>query len=207
MTAVHTPDSPNKFLVKHRGAVSRMDRETKNNHRSLTFWFTGLSGSGKSTIAHAVEKQLFFENGMQIYVLDGDNVRHGLCGDLSFSSEGRSENIRRVAELCKIFVDNGTICLCALISPLEADRNKAKTILGSDFREIFISCPLSVCEHRDTKGFYNLAKEGIIQNYTGISSPYEEPKSPDLLVETNKFGEKECTAMVVSFILRELARA
>jgi adenylylsulfate kinase len=141
---------------------------------------------------------------MQVYVFDGDNVRHGLCGDLSFSLEARAENIRRIAEACKLFLENGTICLCAFISPMEKDRDKVKEIVGEDFREVYIKCPLETCEARDVKGYYKLAREGKIKNYTGISSPYEAPLQPDLVLETEKKTIEESTEEFERFILASI---
>ncbi|TIH18008.1 adenylyl-sulfate kinase [Marinifilum sp. JC120] len=193
--------SSEKNIQMFRGEVCREDREKLNRHRSAVFWFTGLSGSGKSTIAHGVEKKLFDE-GMRGYVFDGDNVRHGLCGDLSFSPAARTENIRRIAEVAKLFIENGTVCMCAFISPLKIYREMAREIIGdADFYEIFITCPLELCEQRDVKGFYKLAREGKIKNYTGISAPYELPENPDLIVETDKESLEESVARVKEFIL------
>ncbi len=163
------------------------------------FWFTGLSGSGKSTIAHAIEK-ILFDQGLQITVFDGDNVRHGLCGDLSFSVEGRRENIRRIAEVAKLFAENGTICLCAFITPLEEYRQSIKHILGDDYYEIFIKCSVEECEKRDVKGYYKLAREGKIKNYTGISAPFETPKNPDFMIDTENCTLDECVQSVLSFL-------
>lgn len=196
--------SSEKKIKKFRGEVSREDREQLNNHKSAVFWFTGLSGSGKSTIAHKVEKMLF-DRQMRAYVFDGDNVRHGLCSDLSFSSVARTENVRRIAEVSKLFVGNGTICMCAFISPLHSDREMVRDIVGeNDFYEIFVTCPLEVCEERDVKGYYKLAREGKIKNYTGISAPYEEPENPDLVVNTDKCNLEESVDVVMSFILEKV---
>lgn len=192
-----------KHIQKFRGKVSRSDRENRNGHSSAVFWLTGLSGSGKSTIAHEVEKRLF-DKEMQIYVFDGDNVRHGLCGDLSFSPEGRAENIRRIAETAKLFAENGTICLCAFISPMRSDRLKVREIVGEDFHEIYVKCPVEECENRDVKGYYKLAREGKIKNYTGISAPYEEPTSPGLILETEKHSIEESTDQFTEFILKSI---
>ena len=176
------PHSPNAIL--HQAAVSRPRRETLNGHRSANLWFTGLSGSGKSTLAHALEERLHLM-GCRTYVFDGDNVRHGLCGDLGFSLEDRSENLRRIAEMVGLFLDAGTIALSAFISPLEKDRVRVREIIGADnLIEIYCNCSLEVCEQRDVKGLYKLAREGKIKNYTGISSPYEAPKHPDLELDT-----------------------
>ncbi|WP_432738793.1 adenylyl-sulfate kinase [Maridesulfovibrio sp. FT414] len=193
-----------KHLTRFRGEVSRRDREEFCGHRSAVLWFTGLSGSGKSTIAHGVEKRLH-DAGMRSYVFDGDNVRHGLCSDLSFSPAARTENIRRIAEVSKLFAENSTICMCAFISPLMSDREMAREIIGDDdFYEIFVTCPLSVCEARDVKGYYKLAREGKIKNYTGISAPYEAPDNPDLLVDTDVETLEESIDKVFGFILEKV---
>lgn len=192
-----------KNIRRFRGEVARKDREGLNEHKSAVFWFTGLSGSGKSTIAHGVEKKLF-DSAMRAYVFDGDNVRHGLCSDLSFSSAARTENIRRIAEVSKLFAENGTICMCAFISPLIADREMARDIIGKDdFYEIFVTCPLEVCEERDVKGFYKMAREGKIKNYTGISAPYEAPQQADLVVDTDVETLEESVAKVFDFIIKK----
>lgn len=193
-----------KHLKRFRGEVSRKDRENKHGHRSAVFWFTGLSGAGKSTIAHGVEKKLF-DAGKRVYVFDGDNVRHGLCSDLSFSSAARAENIRRIAEVANLFVDNGTICMCAFISPLKEYRDLARAVIDDgDFYEVYITCPLSLCESRDVKGYYKLAREGKIKNYTGISAPYEAPESPDLIVDTDGETLQESVDKVMQFVLEKV---
>lgn len=194
-----------KNIQEFRGKVSRIDREQLNGHPSAVFWLTGLSGSGKSTIAHEVEKQLH-DRDLQVYVFDGDNVRHGLCGDLSFSPEGRAENIRRIAETSKLFAENGTICLCAFISPMKSDRDKVKSIVGNDFREVYVKCKVEECENRDVKGYYKLAREGKIKNYTGISAPYEEPIDPSLILQTDLYTVDESTEELRNFILETLNR-
>ena len=199
---MHSPKSPN--TVMYRGKIDRQARETLNRHPSKVFWFTGLSGSGKSTLAHLVEEELH-RQGVRTYVFDGDNVRHGLCGDLSFSPEGRAENLRRIAEMVKLFLDAGTLCLTAFISPLEADRQKVRRIVGEeDFFEIYIKCPIRVCEERDVKGLYKLARAGKIQNYTGVSAPYEEPQNPDLVVETDRCEVGDCVGAIVNFVRARL---
>lgn len=189
-----------KNIKKFRGEVARLNREQLNRHRSAVFWLTGLSGSGKSTIAHKVEKNLF-DSGRRAYVFDGDNVRHGLCSDLSFSPTARTENVRRIAEVAKLFVENGTICICAFISPLEKDREQVREIVGEqDFYEIHVTCPLSVCEERDVKGYYKLAREGKIKNYTGISAPYEIPENPDLVLNTDNVPLLDSARELFDFI-------
>ncbi|MDA8164025.1 MAG: adenylyl-sulfate kinase [Desulfobacteraceae bacterium] len=171
-------------IVWHHATVTRLRREQLNGHRAVNLWFTGLSGSGKSTLAHAVEERLH-SMGCRTFVFDGDNVRHGLCSDLGFSIEDRSENIRRIAEMVKLFLEAGVIALTAFISPLEKDRQRVKSIIGGEnMLEIHCDCPLEICEQRDVKGLYKKARAGLIKNYTGISSPYEAPANPDLCLET-----------------------
>ncbi|SOB60058.1 Adenylyl-sulfate kinase [Pseudodesulfovibrio profundus] len=194
-----------KNICRHSGVISRTDWECLNSHKSAVFWLTGLSGAGKSTIAHGVEKELF-NLGMRAKVFDGDNVRHGLCGDLSFSDEARAENTRRIAEVAKLFVENGTICLCAFISPLKADRERVQAIIGpGDYYEVFISCPVDECEQRDVKGYYKMARQGKIKNYTGVSAPYEAPDNPDLTVETAGHSVEDSVQCVVAFIKSKIA--
>ncbi len=188
-----------KYIKAPRSHVSPAMREEKNGHKGAVFWFTGLSGAGKSTIAHAVEKVLFDQD-KQVMVLDGDIIRHGLCADLSFSPQGRAENIRRIAELSHIFAKQGFICLCAFISPLKIYREMAQVIIEDAFHEVYISCSLKECEARDVKGFYKLAREGKIKNYTGISAPYEEPEDAGLVINTENVSVDECVAQAISFI-------
>lgn len=189
-----------KNIVWHHASVTRRHREMLNGHTSMVVWFTGLSGSGKSTLAHAVEEELY-KRGCQTYVLDGDNVRHGLCSNLSFSLEDRSENIRRVAETAKLMVEAGIIILTAFISPLCQDRRQAREIFQyGDFIEIFCSAPLEICENRDVKGLYKRARAGKIQNYTGISSPYEAPLKPELIVDTANLPLETCVKQVVELL-------
>ena len=192
----HSPDT-----VWHKATVTRYRREKLSKHRSILLWFTGLSGSGKSTLAHSVEERLH-SMGCKTYVFDGDNVRHGLCGDLSFTEVDRKENIRRISEMCKLFLDAGVIALTAFISPSETDRQKAKELIGDDYFEIYCDCPIEVCEERDIKGLYKQAREGKIKNFTGISAPYDVPKSPNLIVDTS--GEKpldECVDEITSKLI------
>ncbi|MGV1098228.1 adenylyl-sulfate kinase [Thiovibrio sp. JS02] len=171
-------------VVWHDTSVCRRDREKMLGHRSVNLWFTGLSGSGKSTLAHAAARRLH-DLRCQAYVFDGDNIRHGLCADLGFSIEDRHENIRRIAQVVKLFLDAGVISLSAFISPMRTDRKMVRDFLGAgDFLEIYCKCSLEVCEQRDVKGLYKKAREGKIKNYTGISSPYEEPVGPDLVIDT-----------------------
>jgi adenylylsulfate kinase len=181
--------SKNSDLVWHHATVTRKRREELNKHKGALVWFTGLSGAGKSTLAHAVEEQLH-QKGYRTYVLDGDNVRHGLCADLSFTEDDRHENIRRIAHMAHQFVEAGLIVLTAFISPFQMDRENARKIVGDDFHEIYCKCSLDVCEQRDVKGLYKKARAGNIKYFTGISSPYEEPKTPSLILNTeNNFNE------------------
>ena len=181
MTA-STPKATN--IVWHEASVDRAARADKRGHRSAILWFTGLSGSGKSTLANAVNAALF-ERGLGTYVLDGDNVRHGLCKDLGFSDADREENIRRIGEVAKLFPDAGVIVLTAFVSPFRADRDKARDLVeAGDFFEIFCAADLDVCESRDPKGLYAKARSGAIKEFTGISSPYEAPDTPELKIDT-----------------------
>lgn len=176
-------------VVWHNATVTTARREHQNGHKGGLFWFTGLSGSGKSTLAHAVEERLFQE-GFNTFVLDGDNVRHGLCADLSFSDNDRKENIRRISHLSNLFVQAGVIVLTAFISPFRQDRLNARKITGEDFYEIFCDCDLSVCESRDVKGLYKKARAGEIPFFTGIDSPYEAPENPELASKTDSDLDK-----------------
>lgn len=190
--------SPATNVIKHRAAVSRPRRETQNGHMSINLWFTGLSGSGKSTLAHAVEERLHLM-GCRTYVFDGDNVRHGLCKDLGFSLEDRSENMRRIAEMISLFLDSGIISLTAFISPLKADREKVKAIIGEEnLIEVYCNCSLEICEERDVKGLYKKARAGEIKNYTGISSPYEAPEHPDIDLDTGNRPLRDCVNDIIT---------
>lgn len=195
----------NKFNCKFRGEICRGHREKRNGYRAVTLWFTGLSGSGKSTIAHAVEKRLF-DLGANVYVFDGDNVRHGLCGDLSFSPEDRAENVRRIGEMTKLFLDAGTICLCAFITPRKEVRQRLREMHEpDDFFLVHVDCPVEVCESRDVKGYYKLAREGKIKNYTGINAPYDIPESPDLAVDSDAEPLLESVNKVLAFLADKIA--
>jgi adenylylsulfate kinase len=182
------------------GVVARADREHVRGHKGAALWFTGLSGSGKSTIASKVEHELL-SLGCAAYVLDGDNVRHGLCRDLGFSPEDRDENIRRIGEVAKLFVDANVLCLCAFISPYRAVRAQLRTLLGSpDFVEIHVRASLRTCEQRDPKGLYKKAREGKISDMTGIGSPYEEPDNPELVLDTERSTADESVQQVLGFL-------
>ncbi len=186
--------------VWHNATVTRSRREKLNRHKGAVLWFTGLSGAGKSTLAHTVEERLH-QLGCRTYVFDGDNVRHGLCGDLGFTAEDRRENIRRIVEMGKLFVDAGIIALAAFISPFEKDRQRARERLGADYNEIYCRCSVEVCEQRDIKGLYKRARAGEIKDFTGISSPYEEPKRPELTVDTGTQPLQYCADQVI-YLLR-----
>jgi adenylylsulfate kinase len=187
----------------HEGHVTREHRESGHGHRGAVIWLTGLSGSGKSTIANAVD-HLLFEAGCTSYVLDGDNIRHGLNGDLGFSPEDRTENIRRIGEVAKLFADSGALVLTAFISPYRADRDRARAITDrpGDFIEVYVECPLETCEERDPKGLYERARAGEIPEFTGISAPYERPQSPELVVNTGGRGVEECALEVLDYLRR-----
>lgn len=181
--------------------VTRECREKKNNHRSVIVWFTGLSGSGKSTLAHAIEDVLH-SMGCSTFVLDGDNVRHGLCRDLGFSDQDRVENIRRIGEVANLFLDAGFIVLTAFISPFKADRNAARALVGdNNFIEVYCDSAIDICEQRDVKGLYQKARAGEIDSFTGISSPYEKPESPELVVETGVTSIEDCVEQVVNLLV------
>jgi len=190
-------------IVRFDGYVKREDRNKAYGHKSGVVWFTGLSASGKSTIAHTLEK-ILFEKGIKVYVFDGDNIRHGLNSDLGFSPEDRRENLRRIAEVSKLFVDAGLIVLACFISPYRKDREYIKQIIGKeDFIEIYVKCPVEVCEKRDPKGFYKKAKAGIIKGYTGVDAPYEEPENPDLIIESDKLSPEESAKKVYEFLVKK----
>ena len=189
-----------KNIVEQQFNISKKDRSSQKGHRSFLLWFTGLSGSGKSTLADKVET-LLFERGIHTYSIDGDNLRHGLNSDLSFSPEDRSENIRRIGEVAKMFVDSGTVTLAAFISPYEKDRNNIRTIMGDEnYVEIYVSTPLEVCEARDVKGLYEKARKGEIQSFTGISAPYEEPTNPDLSIDTTHISLDAAAKQIINYI-------
>jgi len=180
--------------------VTKEDRRRLNGHGSCVLWFTGLSGSGKSTLATEVEKELY-QRGVRTYVLDGDNIRHGLNRDLGFGKDDRKENIRRIGEVAKLFVDAGIVTLTAFISPYREDRDMVRALFGQgEFIEIYVKCSLEECERRDPKGLYQKARRGEIRDFTGISAPYEEPVSPEMVVETERETVKESVDKVLDFL-------
>ncbi|SOC13129.1 adenylylsulfate kinase [Ureibacillus xyleni] len=187
-------------IVWHEASIAKAERREKNNHHSFVLWFTGLSASGKSSIANAVARKLF-EDGNQSFVLDGDNIRHGLNKNLGFDEESRKENIRRIGEVSKLFVESGQIVLTAFISPYKEDRNVVRALVeDGEFIEIFVQCSIEECERRDPKGLYTKARNGEIPNFTGISAPYEAPDNPELVVDSEKFSVEECTDQIISFL-------
>ncbi|WZY35412.1 adenylyl-sulfate kinase [Bacillus sp. FSL W8-1122] len=190
----------NSNLVWHEASVSKQERHARHNHKGCVLWFTGLSGSGKSTLANALDRSLF-DAGLSTYVLDGDNIRHGLNKDLGFSDRDRQENIRRIGEVAKLFVDAGTIVSTAFISPFQSDRDQARALLADgEFVEVYVKCPLEECERRDVKGLYKKARNGEIPQFTGISSPYEEPDTPEITVDTSVQTVEESIEQIIGWL-------
>jgi adenylylsulfate kinase len=189
-----------KNIVWHDHRVTKSERRKLNKHKSCVVWFTGLPASGKSTIASEVEHQLH-KKGIRTYLLDGDNVRHGLNSNLGFSPQDREENIRRIGEVAKLFVDAGMITFVAFISPYRNDRERARHILEhGEFIEIYVKCPIEVCEQRDPKGQYQKAKKGEIKEFTGISAPYEEPLDPEIVLETDRLAVDESVKKIIKHL-------
>jgi adenylylsulfate kinase len=186
--------------IYHNATITRERRNQLNGHKSFVIWFTGLSGSGKSTLAHSVEEGLY-SLGCRTFVLDGDNIRHGLSSNLTFSDDDRKENIRRIGEVAKLMMEAGVIAVTAFISPFKKDRNLVRQLLPqSDFIEIYCKASLETCESRDVKGLYKRARAGEIKNYTGIDSPYEAPENPELVIDTENESLEESTAKVINFL-------
>jgi adenylylsulfate kinase len=194
-------DVKSKNIYWHEGEIRKADRERLNGHRGVCLWFTGLSGSGKSSIAQEVQS-ILYENGARTYVLDGDNIRHGLNSDLGFSPEDRNENIRRIGEVAHLFVDAGMLVMTAFISPYRADRDRVRSIMqDGDFVEIFVDANLDTCEERDPKGLYKKARAGEIKEFTGISAPYEAPAHPELIINTSETTDvRENANRVISYL-------
>ena len=192
----------NTNTVWHNATITRADREALHKHKSVILWFTGLSGSGKSTLAHAVEEHLH-QIGISTFVLDGDNIRHGLCSDLGFTDSDRVENIRRIGELAKLMTEAGVITLTAFISPFKSDRDAARKLVPhGDFLEIYCQCPIETCEQRDVKGLYKKARAGEIPFFTGIGSPYEAPEQPELVVDTHIQTLDESVQSVIKLLMQ-----
>ena len=189
--------------VWHEATITRPQREQRNGHKGAIIWLTGLSGSGKSTLAHALEDRLF-AMGCNTYVCDGDNIRHGLCGDLGFSPQDRVENIRRIGEVVKLFMDAGVIAMTAFISPYRADRDRARKLVGpGDFIEVYCECAIDVCEQRDVKGLYRRARAGEIKEFTGISAPYEEPENPELRINSGAEPVASCVQLIIDHLVAQ----
>ncbi len=187
-------------ITWHEGGVAKRDREKRLNQKGLVIWYTGLSGSGKSTLAHAVEEALF-ERGHLCYILDGDNIRHGLNKNLGFSPEDREENIRRIGEVSKLFADAGIITMTAFISPYRVDRDKARDLVEKeDFIEVYVKVPLDVAEERDPKGLYKKARSGEIKDFTGISAPYEEPLHPEITIDTSLHDIESSREIILRYL-------
>jgi adenylylsulfate kinase len=190
-------------IVWHQGTVTRGDREKINGHKACTVWLTGLSGSGKSTIAVDLEKRLW-ERGIRAYILDGDNIRHGLNKNLGFSPEDRTENIRRIGEVAKLFTEAGVVALTAFISPYRADRDQVRKIMADgDFVEVHVDCPVEVCEQRDVKGLYKKARAGEIKEFTGISAPYEAPEKPELTINTAGQSVEDSAKQILAYLEKQ----
>lgn len=191
-------------IFEEHFSITREMRNQRNQHSSFVLWFTGLSGSGKSTIANKLEERLF-ENQLQTYTLDGDNIRSGINKGLSFTPEDRQENLRRIGEIAKIFVDSGIVTIAAFVSPLEVDRKLVRDIIGAaDFIEIFVDTSLEECERRDKKGLYKKARAGEIKNFTGIDSSYERPINPDIIIKTEFESEEEAVHKIILFVKDKL---
>lgn len=193
-------ESISENIIHQSYKIDQKKRLSLLNQRPLLIWFTGLSGSGKSTMANLLENELH-ESGFKTYTLDGDNVRHGLCKDLAFTEQDRVENIRRIGEVSKLFLDAGIIVLSSFVSPFNEDREAVKALIGEDkFVEVFVDCPLEVCEQRDVKGLYKKAREGKIKNFTGIDSPFEKPINPDIHLKTNEEETSESLKKLLNFV-------
>ncbi len=197
--------SGDKNIVWQQGLIGPGERQSLLGQKGLVAWITGLSGSGKSTIAYECEKRLLLQRRMA-FVLDGDNVRHGLNRDLGFSAGDRTENIRRVTEVAKLFADAGVIALTSFISPYRRDRDAARLAIGPErFIEVYIQADLSVCEERDPKGLYKKARAGEVRDFTGISAPYEEPENPDIIIDSQRYGLEECVSQLMNYIIKKSA--
>jgi adenylyl-sulfate kinase len=191
-------------IIPHNFQVTKQDRNLQKKHNSLVIWFTGLSGSGKSTIANALEKELLIK-GFHTYILDGDNVRSGLNNNLTFSPEDRTENIRRISEVAHLMIDAGLIVLSAFVSPYRKDRENVKTIVGKEhFVEVFVNTPIEECEKRDVKGLYAKARAGEIKDFTGVNAPYEAPENPDIVIDTTAVSVEDSVAIIFKAIANKL---
>lgn len=193
-----------RLIVPYRSKITKEDRRNLNNHGSFILWFTGLPSSGKSTLANKIEEELF-KKGIRSYILDGDNIRAGLNKNLGFSKEDREENIRRISEVAKLFVDAGVVAITAFISPYKKDRDMVRNLVEKgEFIEIYLKCPVEVCEQRDVKGHYKKAHEGLITHFTGVDDPYEEPKNPEIVIETDKLNIDESVKKILKYLQKKL---
>ena len=192
-------NSNEKNIKWHASTIDRKKLEFLRGHQGMVLWFTGLSGSGKSTLANALNESLH-ARGISTYVLDGDNIRHGLCSDLGFSDKDREENIRRIGEVANLFMNAGIVTITAFVSPFSSDREKVRKIIGKDFIEIFCAANLDICEKRDTKGLYKKARSGEIRDFTGISSPYEIPNNPEIIVETGSLELSKSVSQIINYL-------
>lgn len=190
-------------IVWHESSIQKEERRKKNKHSSFILWFTGLSASGKSSVANAFARKLF-DHGSQTYVLDGDNIRHGLNKDLGFTEDDRKENIRRIGEVAKLFVDSGQIVLTAFISPYRADRAIVRELVEEgEFLEVYVKCSVEECEKRDPKGLYKKARNEEIKNFTGISAPYEEPENPEIILDTENYSIEHCVEQLTTILIQK----
>ena len=194
------PNLENKTNIKwHESTINRQNLESLRGHKGMVLWFTGLSGSGKSTLANALNEALHSKK-VSTYLLDGDNIRHGLCKDLGFSDKDREENIRRIGEVANLFMNAGIVTITAFVSPFRSDREKVRKIIGKDFIEVFCAANLDICETRDTKGLYKKARLGEIKDFTGISSPYEIPNDPEIIVETGTLTLNDSVRQIMKYL-------
>jgi len=189
-----------KIIIKQKGKITKQERWKLNGHKSALIWFTGIPGAGKSTLSYTLEL-ILFKMGIRCFVLDGDNIRHGLSKDLGFSPEDRKENLRRVGEVAKLFVEAGIITIAAFASPYKADRERVRKLFEpGEFIEIYVKCPLEICEKRDPKGLYAKAKRGEIKGLTGFDAPYEPPENPEIILETDKYSVEECIQKILNYL-------
>ena len=194
----------NENIIPHSHVISQSDRINQLGYKPLLIWFVGLSGSGKSTLASSLEEKLFSER-VNTYILDGDNIRSGLNRDLDFTDDSRKENIRRISEVSKLFVDAGTVVLTAFITPFEEERKNIRELIGPDsYLEVFVDCPLEICEQRDVKGLYAKARKGEIKNFTGIDSPFEKPQSPDVRIESHKISIDDGVEIIYKLVKEKI---
>ena len=197
---MNNPNLENTKNIKwHDSSISRHHLESLRGHKGMVLWFTGLSGSGKSTLANALNENLHSKK-ISTYLLDGDNIRYGLCKDLGFSDKDREENIRRIGEVANLFMNAGIVTITAFVSPFKSDRDKVRKIIGKDFIEIFCAANIEICEKRDTKGLYKRARKGEIDNFTGISSPYEVPNNPEIIVETGSLTLNASVKQIMKYL-------